>query len=123
MNDIREVKREILRGDIIMADLSPCSGSEYSSVRPCLVVQNNMGNKFSPTVTIVPLTSVINKRKLPTHVIVEEGEFGLSRKSTICAEGIRTIDKKRFREYVGKIDANTMHRVENAIMINLGMFS
>lgn len=120
-NEVKEERREILRGDIMLADLSPGVSSEYCGVRPCLVMQNNFGNKFSPTVTILPITSVINKRKLPTHIIIEKGQFGLDKTSTICAEGIRTIAKVRFREKIGRVDDKTMIKVENAILINLGM--
>ncbi len=111
---------EILRGDIIMADLGHGLGSEYQGIRPCLVMQNDMGNKYSTTVTVVPLTSFISKRKMPTHVHIEEGNFGLTKTSSICAEALRTIDKQRFREKTGCVDSNTMLKVENAMLIHLG---
>lgn len=114
---------EILRGDIILCDLSPGFGSEYQGIRPCVVIQNNMGNKYSPTVTVVPVTSVMSKKKMPTHVYISEGRFGLARQSTITCEGLRTIDKKRFRNKLGSVDNVTMLQIENAIMINLGMIS
>lgn len=124
MNDKYALEQqEILRGDIFMADLSPGLRSEYQGVRPCLVIQNDYGNKFSPTVTVIPLTSVVNKKQLPTHVNVKAGNFGLNKDSTICTEGIRTIDKMRFREKIGHIDNNTMLKVETAMMINLGIFA
>lgn len=111
---------EILRGDIIMADLGHGLGSEYQGIRPCLVIQNNMGNKYSTTVTVIPFTSFISKRKMPIHVKIEEGQFGLTKTSTICAEALRTIDKQRFIEKTGEVDENTMVKVENAVSIHLG---
>lgn len=113
---------EIKRGDIFMVDLSPGLSSEYQGIRPCLVIQNNFGNKHSTTITIIPLTSV-SKRSLPTHIRIGAGEFGLEKDSTICAEGIRTVDKMRFRQKLGSVDANTLLKIENAILINLGMFT
>lgn len=121
MNNERVEQKLILRGDIILADLSPGIKSEQQGLRPCLVVSNNFGNKFSPTITVVPLTSVMKKKSLPTHIKINGGEFGLDKDSIILAEGIRTIDKVRLRDYIGKVDSKTMMKVENAILINLGM--
>lgn len=111
---------EILRGDIVMANLSPGVLSEFQGLRPCLVIQDNMGNKFSPTVTIIPLSSVVKKRNFPMHVQIEEGQFGLTKASAICAEGIRTIDKSRFEVKIGCVDSNTMVKVEKAVLMHLG---
>lgn len=116
-------RREMFRGEIYLIDLSPVVESEQGSLRPCLIVSNDMGNKFSPNITILPLTSIMNKRPLPVHILVEEGKFGLDKESFIMCEGIRTVSKNRAREYVGKVDANTIVKVENAMLINLGMFS
>lgn len=125
MNDnTNGVKQDILRGDIYMIDLSPGTRSELQGVRPCMVVQNNMGNKHSRTVTVIPLTSMVSKKQMPTHVrvTVEDG-FGLLKDSVLLCEGIRTIDKERFRNKLGSVNDVTMTKVEHAIMINLGMFS
>lgn len=122
---IEEEKREILRGDIYMMDLSPVIESEQGGLRPCLVVSNNFGNHYSPTVTILALTSSKgHKKQLPTHINVsKDAGFGLDKDSFILCESIRTVSRQRKREYLGKIDNNTLLKVENAIMINLGMFS
>lgn len=123
MSNVNEERMEILRGDIIMCDLSPTLSSEMGGIRPCLVIQNNMGNKYSRTVTIVPLTSVISKKAMPTHIHVKGGDFGLEKDSLILCEAIRTVAKDRFRNKLGSVDGNTLLKVENAIMVNLGFFS
>ena len=91
----------VKRGDIFYADLSPVVGSEQGGVRPVLVVQNDVGNKFSPTVIISAITSQINKAKLPTHIEINADDYGLAKDSVILLEQIRTIDKKRLRERIG----------------------
>lgn len=114
---------EIKRGDVVLCDLSQGLGSEQQGVRPCIVVQNDIGNRYSPTVVIVPVTSVISKRKLPTHVSINKGSFGLEKDSTITCEGLRVVDKQRFINRIGKIDTNTMLKVDNAMSINLGLIN
>jgi mRNA interferase MazF len=109
----------VKRGDIFYADLSPVIGSEQGGVRPVLIVQNDIGNKYSPTVICVPITSQINKAKLPTHVeLVSEG---LSKYSVVLLEQLRTIDKKRLREKVGTLDNNHMKKVSEALSVSLGL--
>lgn len=113
-------KIEILRGDIITADLSLGISPGFKGVRPCLVIQNDIGNKVSPTVTVIPLTSATTKREMKTHVQIEKGKFGLTKTSNICIEGMTTIAIERFKEKIGCVDSNTMIKVENAVLINLG---
>lgn len=111
----------IKRGDMYYADLSPVVGSEQGGVRPVLVVQNNIGNKYSPTIIVAAITSKINKAKLPTHIEIEATKFGLPKDSVVLLEQIRTIDKKRLRERIGKFDEKTMRRVDDALEISLGL--
>ncbi len=111
----------VKRGDIFYADLSPVLGSEQGGVRPVLVVQNDVGNKFSPTVIIAAITSQINKAKLPTHLEISAEDYGLSKDSVILLEQIRTIDKKRLRERIGRLDDEQMGKVSEALGISLGM--
>lgn len=111
----------VKRGDIFYADLSPVLGSEQGGVRPVLVVQNDIGNKFSPTVIIAAITSQINKAKLPTHLEITAEDYGLSKDSVILLEQIRTIDKKRLRERIGRLDDEQMAKVSEALSISLGM--
>ena len=91
----------IKRGEIYYADLSPVVGSEQGGVRPILIVQNDIGNKYSPTVIVAAITSQINKAKLPTHIELKSGDFGLQKDSVILLEQLRTLDKKRLKEKVG----------------------
>lgn len=111
----------VKRGDIFYADLSPVLGSEQGGVRPVLVVQNDVGNKFSPTVIIAAITSQINKAKLPTHLEITADEYGLSKDSVILLEQIRTIDKRRLRERIGRLDDELMGKVGEALSISLGL--
>ena len=111
---------KVKRGDIFYADLSPVVGSEQGGVRPVLVVQNDVGNKYSPTVIIAAITSQMNKVKLPTHVEVS-AEFGLPKNSVVLLEQIRTIDKKRLREKVGFTDEFFMKRVNEALLKSVGV--
>src|SRR5574344_2442008 len=96
----------VKRGDMFYADLSPVVGSEQGGIRPVLVIQNNMGNKYSPTVIVSAITSQINKNKLPTHIELDSEEFGLKSDSVVLTEQIRTIDKSRLKEKIGHIDDN-----------------
>ena len=111
----------IKRGDIYYADLSPVIGSEQGGVRPVLIVQNDIGNKYSPTVIAAAITSQINKAKLPTHIEISAQEYGLQKDSVILLEQIRTIDKKRFREKIGHLDDELMDRVNEALSISFGL--
>lgn len=111
----------IKRGDIYYADLSPVIGSEQGGVRPVLIVQNDIGNKYSPTVIAAAITSQINKAKLPTHIEISAQDYGLQKDSVILLEQIRTIDKKRLREKIGHLDDELMDRVNEALGISFGL--
>ena len=105
----------IKRGDIYYADLSPVVGSEQGGIRPVLIVQNDIGNKYSPTVIIAAITSQINKGKLPTHVEIGAEDYGLPKDSVILLEQVRTIDKKRLKEKIGYLSPDIMKIVDEAI--------
>lgn len=111
----------VKRGDIYYADLSPVVGSEQGGMRPVLIVQNDTGNKHSPTVIAAAITSQIGKARLPTHIELTAQPYGLSRDSVILLEQVRTIDKSRLRERMGKLDETTMNRVDSAIAVSLGL--
>lgn len=111
----------VRRGDIFYADLSPVVGSEQGGTRPVLIVQNNMGNKHSPTVIAAAITSQMNKAKLPTHIELVGPTVGLTKNSVVLLEQIRTIDKKRLREHMGRVDPETMDKVDNAIAVSFGL--
>ncbi len=111
----------VKRGDIYYADLSPVVGSEQGGIRPVLIVQNDVGNKYSPTVICAAITSQINKAKLPTHIEVEANKYRLVKDSVILLEQIRTIDKKRLREKVCCLDFELMERVNKALIVSLGL--
>jgi len=113
----------IKRGDIFYADLSPVVGSEQGGLRPVLIVQNDVGNKYSPTVIAAAITSRVGKTKLPTHIDIHADQVGLSRDSVVLLEQIRTIDKKRLREKMGHLDEGMMSAVNNAIGISFGLSS
>ena len=106
----------VKRGEIYYADLSPVVGSEQGGVRPVLIVQNDVGNKYSPTIIAAAITSKINKAKMPTHIELSANEYGLNKDSVILLEQIRTIDKRRLKEKIGKLDADMMIRVDKAGM-------
>lgn len=103
------------------ADLSPVIGSEQGGVRPVLVIQNDIGNKYSPTIIVAAITSQINKAKLPTHVEIRASEYGLSKDSVVLLEQIRTIDKKRLREKIGRFNDEMMGKVDECLKISLGL--
>ena len=111
----------VKRGDIFYADLSPVVGSEQGGTRPVLIVQNDTGNRHSPTVIAAAITSQTGKARLPTHINIAGGSVGLSKDSIILLEQIRTIDKKRLGEKMGHLDAETMNAVDDAISISLGL--
>ena len=116
MNDL-----VVKKGDIFFADLSPVIGSEQGGVRPVIVIQNDIGNKYSPTVIVAAITSQINKAKLPTHVEIRAGEHGLNKDSVILLEQLRTVDKRRLRERIGRMDGDSMEKVNEALVISLGI--
>lgn len=111
----------VKRGDIYYADLSPVVGSEQGGMRPVLIVQNDTGNKHSPTVIAAAITSQVGKARLPTHIELSGQSCGLSRDSVILLEQIRTIDKSRLRERMGKLDEPLMNEVDNAIAVSFGL--
>lgn len=110
----------IRRGELYYADLSPVVGSEQGGVRPILIVQNDTGNKYSPTIIAAAITSQINKAKLPTHIEINAHEFGLNKNSVILLEQIRTLDKRRLKERIGELSPTTMRKVNTALLISLG---
>ena len=111
----------VKRGDIFYADLSPVVGSEQGGTRPVLIVQNDMGNRHSPTVIAAAITSQMNKAKLPTHIELTGRNVGLTKDSVVLLEQIRTIDKRRLREHMGRRDAAMMNQVDNAIAVSFGL--
>lgn len=117
MENIDKVKR----GDIFYADLSPVVGSEQGGIRPVLIVQNDTGNRHSPTVIAAAITSQTGKAKLPTHIELAAFQYGLPKDSVILLEQVRTLDKKRLREHMGRLDHGLMHRVDNAIAVSFGL--
>jgi mRNA interferase MazF len=112
----------IKRGDIFYADLSPVIGSEQGGVRPVLIVQNDIGNKYSPTVIAAAITSQVGKSRLPTHIDIH-ATSGLSKDSVVLLEQVRTLDKKRLKEKAGHLDDASMTRVNNAIAVSFGLSS
>lgn len=114
-------KLNIRRGDIYYADLSPVVGSEQGGVRPVLIVQNDVGNKFSPTVIAAAITSQQSKANLPTHIAINTTDSGLAKDSVVLLEQIRTIDKKRLREKMGSVDTDYMDKINKAISISFGL--
>lgn len=113
----------IKRGELYYADLSPVVGSEQGGVRPILIVQNDTGNKYSPTIIAAAITSSMTKAKLPTHIELSEGEFGLIKNSVVLLEQIRTLDKRRLKEKIGELSPVTMRKVNNALLISLGFLT
>ena len=111
----------VKRGDIYYADLSPVVGSEQGGVRPVLIVQNDIGNKFSPTVIAAAITSQRDKTNLPTHIEVDAGHCGLAKDSVVLLEQVRTIDKRRLREHTGHADRSVMEQVDSALAVSFGL--
>ena len=114
---------DVHRGEVFYADLSPVVGSEQGGVRPVLIVQNDVGNRYSPTVIAAAITSQQNKARLPTHIEIEARTYGLSKNSIVLLEQVRTLDKRRLRERMGCLDEKAMQRVDGAIAISLGLRS
>lgn len=111
----------IRRGDIFYADLSPVVGSEQGGVRPVLIVQNNIGNKFSPTVIAAAITSQKTKANLPTHIDLMADTSGLSKDSVVLLEQVRTLDKKRLKEKMGYVNSLSMDKIDEALSISFGL--
>jgi len=111
----------VYRGDLYFADLSPVIGSEQGGVRPVLVIQNDVGNKYSPTVIVAAITSRTTKASIPTHVSIPRTSKGLKQDSTVLAEQIRTIDRNRLREYIGHLEQAEMERIDKAMVTSLGL--
>ena len=111
----------VKRGDIYYADLSPVIGSEQGGVRPVLVIQNDVGNRYSPTVIAAAITSQINKAKMPTHIEIGTDDCGLARDSVVLLEQVRTIDKRRLKEKIGHVDETLMNSVNDALFVSFGL--
>lgn len=111
----------IKRGELYYADLSPVIGSEQGGMRPVLVVQNDIGNRYSPTIIVAAVTSQIRKAKLPTHIELEPDSFGLPRASVVLTEQVRTIDKRRLRQRIGSLPDDLMRKVDQALQLSLGV--
>lgn len=111
----------VKRGDIFYADLSPVVGSEQGGIRPVLIVQNDTGNRYSPTVIAAAITSQTNKNRLPTHISLSAQSYGLPRDSVVLLEQIRTIDKRRLRERMGRIDGTVMEQIDTALAVSIGL--
>jgi mRNA interferase MazF len=111
----------VRRGEIYYADLSPVVGSEQGGLRPVLIIQNDIGNRYSPTVIVAAITSKIDKARLPTHIEIQAEEYGLTKDSVVLAEQVRTIDKRRLRERVGVLSSEAMNSVDEALQISMGV--
>jgi mRNA interferase MazF len=109
------------RGDIYYADLSPVVGSEQGGIRPVLIVQNNVGNRFSPTVIAAAITSQRGKANLPTHILLDAHKTGLAKDSIVLLEQVRTLDKRRLKEHMGCLDPQSMSRVDEALSVSFGL--
>lgn len=117
----RDKKMEVRRGDIYYADLSPVIGSEQGGIRPVLIVQNDVGNKYSPTVIAAAITSKKFKTQLPTHISVQADECGLAKDSIVLLEQVRTLDKQRLRERMGSLDEFEMSKINQALQVSFGL--
>lgn len=111
----------VKRGDIFYADLSPVVGSEQGGIRPVLIIQNDTGNRYSPTVICAAITSQINKAKLPTHIEIASIKYPLIKDSVVLLEQLRTIDKKRLKDKIGYLDSSIMIKVDKALLKSLGL--
>ena len=118
---VNVVEPIVKRGEIYYADLSPVVGSEQGGVRPVLIVQNDTGNRHSPTVIAAAITSQTGKARLPTHISLAAMSYGLPKDSVILLEQIRTLDKRRLREHMGKVDDTVMKKVDSAIAVSFGL--
>lgn len=116
------ISQEIKRGEIYYADLSPVVGSEQGGIRPVIVIQNDIGNKYSPTVIIAAITSKLTKAKIPTHIELSSNIYPISKDSVILLEQIRTIDKTRLKEKICKVDNILLKRINEALLVSLGFY-
>ena len=114
-------KVTVKRGEIYYADLSPVVGTEQGGIRPVLIVQNDVGNKYSPTVIAAAITSQQDKTELPTHIKVDADDCGLSKNSIVLLEQVRTIDKQRLRERMGSLGSGAMNRIDRALSVSFGL--
>lgn len=114
-------KQMVKRGEIFFADLSPVIGSEQGGVRPVIVIQNDVGNRYSPTIIVAAITSQIDKPKLPTHILLAAEDGNLVQNSIVLLEQVRTIDKKRLREKRGMATSETMEKIDKAILVSFGL--
>lgn len=121
INNMKVILLLIKRGEIYYADLSPVVGSEQGGVRPVLIVQNDVGNKFSPTVIAAAITSQRDKSSLPTHIEVDAGNCGLAKDSVVLLEQVRTIDKRRLKEKMGSLNTSDMGKVNEALSVSFGL--
>lgn len=116
------VDTSVKRGDIFYADLSPVVGSEQGGVRPVLIIQNDTGNRYSPTVIAAAITSQTGKARLPTHIeLPVEEDCGLTKDSVVLLEQVRTLDKRRLREKMGRVDERVMEKIDTAIAVSFGL--
>ncbi len=115
-----QLEKQIRRGEIYFADLSPVVGSEQGGIRPVLIIQNDVGNKYSPTVIVSAITSQLSKAKIPTHVELSASEYNLPKDSVVLLEQIRTIDKRRLKEKVSELDGKKMRAINLALLVSLG---
>lgn len=122
-NGWRRLVENIKRGELFYANLSPVVGSEQGGLRPVLIVQNDIGNKYSPTVIVAAITSKINKAKIPTHIELSATTYGLEKDSVVLLEQIRTLDKSRLEKKIGALDYKTMQNVNQALLISLGFYN
>ncbi|NLZ25814.1 MAG: type II toxin-antitoxin system PemK/MazF family toxin [Clostridiales bacterium] len=113
----------VKRGDLYYADLSPVVGSEQGGIRPVLIIQNDIGNKYSPTIIAAAITSQLSKARLPTHITLPAEKYGLPKDSVVLLEQIRTIDKKRLKEKIGELPPSVMNQVNEALLISLGFYT
>jgi len=111
----------MVRGEIYRADLNPVMGSEQGGVRPVLIIQNDVGNRYSPTVIVAAITSRMSKAQLPTHIEIKGSQSGLPRDSVVLTEQLRTIDKRRLQKRIGSLDGACMHLVDAALRESLGL--
>ena len=114
------MEKDFKRGEIYFADLSPVFGSDQCGVRPVLIIQNNVGNKYSPTVIVSAITSQLSKAKLPTHIELPSSKYHLPKDSVVLLEQIRTLDKRRLKDKISAIDTYKMKEIDKAILISLG---
>ena len=110
---------QIKRGDIFYADLSPVVGSEQGGIRPVMIIQNDIGNRHSPTVICAAITSKMNKAKLPTHIEIDANKYHLVKNSVVLLEQVRTIDKQRLKDFICHVDKKLMEKVDNALRVSL----